>query len=145
MAAPPLVRHPGGATARPAGARPASSAPRLVAVPDAPPRASRVHPAVYAVLAALIVALGTFGSVSLNALSAEASFQARALETEIARLQLERDDLVAEVAALETPSRVRDAAVSDLGLMAPERPGFLRIDPRAVYGSDPKLPARLGE
>ena len=91
-----------------------------------------------------IVVLGVLGVVALNALAAEASFEARALEQEISDLTLHHDDLVAAVAQLESPNRVRDVALGQLGLMEPEVPGFLEIDPADMPAPQPKPMVRTG-
>ncbi len=82
--------------------------------------------------------LGIIGVVALNALAAEASFQARELEAAISDLTLEHDDLVAEVASLEAPDRVRLVAGAQLGLLEPEQPGFLTLHPEQLAPPEPK-------
>ena len=158
MAATPLAPRAGAAPRRPAAPSPRPNTPSragsrarpvrsrsLRAVPDAPAASTRVAPLVYAIVATLLTAMGVFGVVSLNALAAEASFEARALEREIDTLTLRHDDLVAAVALLETPDRVREVAITRLGLIEPERPGFLRVDPRSVWPAEPKPVLRLDE
>lgn len=74
-----------------------------------------------------IVVVGVIGVVALNALAAESSFAAMEVENRITELTLRHDNLVAEVAMLETPARVRQVATAQLGLVEPEQPGFLVI------------------
>ena len=97
----------------------AGSAPRLRALPR--PR----HTGRWIVLIALAVAGGVFGIVTLNALAAEAAFQARTLSNDVAQTQVERDELVAAVAALSDPRRVREVATGQLGMVAADGPTFL--------------------
>lgn len=104
---------------RPSGARqPADDGPRLRVVDE--PR----HTTRYAILLAVVAVLGVTGIVSLNALAAEASFEASKLEKDVAELSHRYDELTAEVAALESPERVRRVAVSELG-MVPADPVYL--------------------
>lgn len=91
------------------------------------------------------MALGVLGIVALNALAAEASFQARAMEADISELTLRHDDLVAAVATLASPGRVREVATTRLGLIEPEQPGFLTLDPSHLTPDGTKPPVRLGE
>ncbi|WP_370326252.1 hypothetical protein [Euzebya sp.] len=148
---PPGPRHlrgPAGsasAPARPGGAAaPAErTARRLRAVPPAPAR--QVVPTwAYSLAACVVLVAGIIGIVALNALAAEASFQARELEADISAATLRHDDLVAEIAVLEAPERVRDVARTQLGLIEPEQPGFLTLDPADLVPEDPKPAVGLG-
>ena len=85
----------------------------------------RRHTRGYVLAALLIAAAGIFGVVSLNALAAEAAFEARALERDVDELTLRYDELTAEVAALSAPSRVREVAREQLGMVPVEEAGFL--------------------
>lgn len=136
-----------GAVARPVdtqGASPAGGVaaelprPDLRALPARPAAATRVPVPVYLALIAAIAAAGVFGIVTLQAFAAEASFEARALEEEIEQLTLAHDDLRATVAALGMPSRVRDVATQDIGLIEAEQPGFLTVDETAVWPETPR-------
>ncbi len=115
---------------------------RLRAVPT-PQVGSRGLAIVATVAFATLLFSGVLGIVALNALAAEASFQARALERDISDLTLRHDDLVAAVAQLESPNRVRDVAVGQLGLMEPESPGFLVVDPSDIPQTAPKATVEL--
>lgn len=115
---------------------------RLRAVPTRQ-EASRGLAIVATVLFATVLFSGILGIVALNALAAEASFQARALERDISDLTLRHDDLVAAVAQLESPNRVREVAVGQLGLMEPESPGFLVVDPDDIPRTAPKAVVEL--
>ncbi|MGI9016374.1 MAG: hypothetical protein ACR2HR_04580 [Euzebya sp.] len=94
-------------------------------------------------LSIVILVTGVIGTVALNALAAEASFQARELESEISNLTLQHDDLVAAIAVLEAPGRVQDVASTQLGLIQPEQPGFLTLSDSDLSPDQPKEPLRL--
>lgn len=97
--------------------------PQLRVVPE--PR--RRHPALFGALY-LIVAAGTvFGAVSLNALAAGDAVSARELEERVEIEERRYGQLVAEVAALEDPARIRQAAV-DLGMIPAGSPRYLVLD-----------------
>ena len=76
------------------------------------------HTLAYAVVMVLVLAAAVFGAVSLNALAAGASVEARTLEAHVAVAERDYARLVAEVVALEDPARVRAAAM-ELGMVAP--------------------------
>lgn len=118
---------------------------RLRAVPTVAPRPRRAVTWAYSLLAGVILTVGVIGIVALNAMAAEASFHARALEAEISDLTLRHDDLVAEVATLSAPARVRDVARTQLGLVEPEQPGFLTLDPSHLEPAEPKGQIRLDD
>lgn len=86
------------------------------------------HARRYVAASILVGAIGVFGVVSLAALAAEQAFAARAHEVEIAELTARYEELTAEVAALEAPGRVRDVAVSQLGMVPAEAAGFLVVE-----------------
>jgi len=97
---------------------------RPTAEPDAPPALRLVeepvvrHTLAYTVVMVLLLAAAVFGAVSLNALAAGASVEARELEAHVTTAERRYAALVAEVAALEDPARVR-AAAQELGMVAP--------------------------
>ena len=99
---------------------------------------ARARSRLYTLCSTTILILGVIGVVALNALAAEASFEARELEAVISDLTLEHDDLVAEVAGLEAPDRVHDVAGAQLGLLDPEQPGFLTLRPEQLAPAEPK-------
>lgn len=76
------------------------------------------HTLAYAVVMVLILAAAVFGAVTLNALAAGTSVEARELEAQVDVAEREYARLVAEVATLEDPARVR-AAAEELGMVAP--------------------------
>lgn len=95
-----------------------------------PPR----HTRRYIIAALVAAAFGIFGIVSLNALAAEAAFEARSLENEVTELSLRHNELTAEVAALSAPGRVRRVAQEELGMVAGAEAGFLFADELAGEG-----------
>jgi hypothetical protein len=95
------------------------------------------HTGRYLALIVVLGAAGVFGIVSLSALAAESAFAARALEGEIDDLSFRYDELTAEVAALESPGRVRDVAIGELGMVPATQPAYLVIDrPPAAAPAD---------
>lgn len=86
------------------------------------------HRGRYLALLSLVGALGVFGVVSLHALAAEAAFEAQTLEAEVSELSMRYEELTADVAALESPERIREVATSELGMVPVEDPAFLSID-----------------
>src|SRR5918992_5330134 len=110
--------------ARPTQAPARTPAPRpdLRVVP--PPQRTRGFVAILSIMAAL----GVFGIVTLNALAAEAAFDAQRLERDVAALQVRYDELTSEVTALESPDRVQGIAVAELGLVPASEPGYLIVD-----------------
>lgn len=75
------------------------------------------HTLAYALLIIAVLGGAVFGTVTLNALTAADAVQARALEAQVAESEREYAQLVADVAALENPARIREAAL-ELGLVA---------------------------
>lgn len=88
---------------------------RVVAVPR------RRHPLLYLLLVVATIAAGVFGSVTLNALATGAAVESRELESHVVEAERHYAQLVADVAALEDPARIRAAAL-ELGL-EPAGPG----------------------
>ena len=111
----------------------------------------RRHTLAYALAVIVVLAAAVFGAVALNALAAEAAVQTRELEAHVTEAERAHAHLVAEVASLEDPARIREEAL-DLGLvpggprrhLALERnvpaDGALRADERAEAASDPLKP-----
>lgn len=79
------------------------------------------HTLAYALGMILVLGGAIFGTVSLNALAAAASVEARELDARVADAERTYAQLVADVAALEDPARIRAAAL-ELGLV-PAGPG----------------------
>lgn len=99
-------------TRRPARVRADDRRPSLSVVAE--PR--RRHTLVYALTMVLILGGAVFGAVAMNALAAAEAVEARALEGQVAEGERTYGSLVAEVATLEDPGRIREAAL-DLGLV----------------------------
>ncbi len=95
------------------------------------------HTRLFTVALVIVLALGVFGIVSLNALAAEQAFQARSLETRVAQLSTRYDELTARVARLESPSRLRRVATLQLGMAPAEEQAYL-----SLRRPDAPLPAR---
>lgn len=99
-------------TRRPARVRADDRRPNLSVVAE--PR--RRHTLAFALAMVLILGGAVFGAVAMNALAAAEAVEARALEGQVAEGERTYGSLVAEVATLEDPGRIREAAL-DLGLV----------------------------
>ncbi len=110
--------------------------PQVTAAPDRRPqlrvvqKPRRTWPFLLAIV--VVVVGGVFGILSLSALAAESAFAARELSAEIEALSIRYDELTAEVAHLESPERVRNVAMTQLGMVEAERPAFLMVSRPAV-------------
>lgn len=85
------------------------------------PRPRRRHTLAYLLAVIGVVAAGIFASLSLNALAAAAAVEARALDAQVVEAERRYAQLIADVAALEDPARIRAEALA-LGL-EPAGPG----------------------
>ena len=72
----------------------------------------------YAIVMIVVFGVAVFGTVSLNALAAGASVEARDLEAHVTEAERVYAQLIADVAALEDPARVRAAAL-EIGMVPP--------------------------
>lgn len=105
--------------------------PRLRVVPEHKPR----HTLAFLLLYVAVAAGSVFAAVSLNALAAGDAVEARQLEQAVVDQEREYGRLVAEIARLEDPGRIRQAA-ADLGMVSADTPRYLFIDrPLPVDGS----------
>lgn len=95
----------------------------LRVVEDATPR----HTLAYAVLIVLVLGASVFAAVALNAMAAAMAVEARALDAHVADGERSYAQLVADVAALEDPARIREAAL-DLGLIPAGPARFVHVD-----------------
>ena len=86
---------------------------RHLRVVEAPPRR---HTLAYALVVIVVLAGAVFGAVTLNALAAQAAVETRELNAHVAEAERSYAHMVAEVASLEDPSRIREAAL-ELGLV----------------------------
>jgi hypothetical protein len=84
-------------------------------VVDAPVRR---HTLAFALVWILVLGAAVFGAVTFEALAAAASVEARALEAHVAEAERSNAQLIADVAQLEDPRRVR-AAAEELGMVPP--------------------------
>ena len=84
----------------------------------------------------VVLALGVFGCVALNALAAEQSFAVRELEAEVATLSRSADELTVEVTRLESPQRIQRVAQRRLGMVPAQEPAFLVLPGAASPESD---------
>ena len=87
----------------------------------------RRHTLAYALVMVLILGGAVFGAVAMNALAAAEAVQARALERQVADGERAYGSLVAQVATLEDPGRIREAAL-DLGLVPSGPARHLHLD-----------------
>lgn len=87
----------------------------------------RRHTVAYALLILLVLGVAIFAAVSLNALAAAASVQARELDARVVEAERSYAQLIADVAVLENPSRIR-AAAADLGLVPAGAGRYLPLD-----------------
>ncbi|GGI04313.1 hypothetical protein [Egicoccus halophilus] len=76
----------------------------------------RRHTLAYALVVIVVLGAAVFGTVTLNALAAAGAVEARALDARVAEAERSYAQLVADVAALEDPARIREAAL-ELGLV----------------------------
>lgn len=88
------------------------------------------------VLLTLVVA-GVLAVVALQAQAASAAFEARALEREVLELRRSHEQLVAEVAELGAPDRLRRIAVDDLGMVPPRKTAYLDMSADGRLASAP--------
>ena len=86
---------------------------RHLRVVEAP---ARRHTLAYVLTVIVVLAGAVFGAVALNALAAQAAVQTRELNAHVAEAERGYAELVAEVASLEDPARIRAAAL-DVGLV----------------------------
>jgi cation transport ATPase len=85
------------------------------------------HTLAYALVMIAIVGASVFGAVTLNALAAGAAVEARGLEAQVSEAERAYAQLVADVAALEDPARIRETAL-DLGLVQAGPSIFVPVD-----------------
>lgn len=76
------------------------------------------HTLAYTVVMIALFAGAVFGAVTLNALAAGTSVEARALDQHVTEAERVYAQHIADVAALEDPARVRAAAL-ELGMVSP--------------------------
>lgn len=124
------------------------AAPRSRGAPDAPPRSRTAprRPSLRVVerrrrlhwvglMLALVIA-GVLTVVALQAQAASAAFEARSLEQELVDLRHRHEQLVSEVASLQSPERLRRIAVNDLGMVPADDPVYLDLSGPGRLTSD---------
>lgn len=130
----PLRRTPRPVPARGPGAR-------LHVVAEPRPR----HSLRYLLLSLVLTGATVFGTVSLNALAAGDAVAARQLDQQVVEAEREYAALVAEVARLEDPARIRQAAL-EMGMVPAGSVRFLTVDRTLpADGVDPDLVAQADE
>lgn len=105
--------------------------PDLVAVPE-PRRRRRTVAIMVAWIASVVIAI--FLAVSLNALAAGDAVRARDLERAVVDAERRFEQLVAEVAELSAPDRIKNAAL-ELGMRPATDPVFIFLD-RGLAGDE---------
>lgn len=105
--------------------RPGPQRLRVVAEPSVAPKRRRA--VLWLSLSALVFCAAVFGVVALNAMTAAEAVEAREIERTIGGNERRLSQLVAEVAALEEPSRVRQLA-QEMGLEPSGSLRFLPVD-----------------
>lgn len=101
------------------------------------------HTLAYALVLVVLVGTAVFGAVSMNALAAAAAVEARTLDAEVRAAEHDYSMLVAEVASLEDPGRIRTAAL-DLG-MVPAGPARVLVLERNLPADGAVAEALHGE
>lgn len=100
----------------------ASAPPRLRLVATNP-KSSRLM-----LVLLIIAALGVFGVVSVGAKTAESAVAVHKLEGEVEELKRDYEWLTATVAELESPDRIHQVAVDQLGMIETPEPQFVVVD-----------------
>jgi hypothetical protein len=125
-------------------------------VVEAPEVASGRRTLALVLTTATVIVAAVFGVVGLNAMAANASVEARALERQVAGAERAYAELVAAVAAKEDPGRIRELAL-ELGLVPStaarhlvlgrsiDADGSRRADAGAVVLNDPLKPVLTQE
>jgi hypothetical protein len=85
------------------------------------------HTLAYAIVMILVIGATVFGAVTLNALAAGTAVEARELELHVADAERTYAQLVADVAALEDPARIRAGAL-ELGLQPSSPARFVVLE-----------------
>lgn len=77
--------------------------------------------------------LGLLCTLLVNTLSAQASFEKHALQSQLAQLNAEQESLERLVSSLESPENITRAALK-MGMVPAESPAFIRLSDRKVLG-----------
>lgn len=106
---------------RPVGADERADRPRLEVVA----RRRARHPLLWLIAVIALLGGAVLGAVALNALAAADSVAARELEQQVAEAERHHAWLVAEVARLDAPDRIRQVALLELGMVPADDPRFV--------------------
>lgn len=87
----------------------------------------RRHTVLFTLLYLLVAGATVFGAVTFNAMAAGDAVEARTLEREVVQAERRYGLLVAEVASLENPDRVRRVATK-LGMVPADSPRYLVVE-----------------
>lgn len=117
--------------ARSLGRRPIISGPRLTIVPKVAARAPRVP---FVVLVVSVLAVGLVGLLLLNTSLQRGAYQVTDLRARASALELRQQTLEMQVASLQEPQRVAEAAVR-LGMVSGGNPVFLSLRRDKVIGT----------
>ena len=120
---PVALSLPRAITSRPRPARDERDRPvlRVVRAPEAR------HALLWLVATIALLAGAVMGSVTLNALAAADSVASRELEQLVAAQERTHARLVAEVAHLDAPERIRQAATMELGMIEAPSPRYVTL------------------
>ena len=97
--------------------------PHLRVVEEPRPR----HTLLFVLLYVVVAAGAVFMTVSLNALAAGDAVAAHQLEQQVSTSERQYSQLVADVATLENPERIKQVATS-MGMIPAPAPRYLQID-----------------
>ncbi len=99
----------------------------------------RRHPVVFLALYLVVATAVVLGAVSLNALAAGGAVEAKDLTSRVQQAERQHGLLVAEVAHLEDPARIREAAAT-AGLVRADSPRFLEPGRTLPSDTTPRAP-----
>ncbi|MFT5224252.1 MAG: hypothetical protein ACI867_002584 [Glaciecola sp.] len=86
------------------------------------------HPLLWLIAIIAMLSGSVLGAVSLNALAAADSVAARQLEQDVVVAERRHAMLIAEVAHLDAPERIRQAATQELGMIEAPAPRYVVLD-----------------
>ncbi len=132
------IANPSRALPRPAATR--SPRRHLRVVPEHRAR----HTLAFALLYLLVGAAIVFGTVTVNALAAGDAVTARELDRQVTEAERRYELLTAEVAALEDPARIEQAA-RELGMVRAESPRYLVLQRSLAADGAVSKPVTPGE
>lgn len=86
------------------------------------------HALLWLVATLVLLAAAVMGAVALNALAAADSVAARELEQRVDEAERAHARLVAEVAHLDAPDRIRQVATTELGMVEAPSPRYVLLE-----------------